>query len=132
MADLDPAALTMAHLAVEDELIDLRDRRISVMGPRNGFVVMESDGRPFGPMLRMGTREGLQLGIAAYLASLPHPVCEHGLRPYPGYDSPCGCAWDRKGTSEYCGGSKDDIGSHHAPHPWAQDTRERQCPGRPT
>lgn len=131
MADVDPAALTMAHLAVEDRLIEMRDSRLSVIGPRNGFVVNEKDGSP-SPMLRMGTREGLELGIAAYLAALPHPECEHGCRPYPDHPCPVGCVWDRKGTTAYCGGGLSDIGSFHAPHAWAGDPRERQCPGRPS
>jgi hypothetical protein len=64
---LDEDALTAAHLAVEDVLIEFRDERLSVIGPANGFVVRERNGDPSGVM-RLGTREGLRIGIEAYLA----------------------------------------------------------------
>ena len=64
--ELDPHALTLAHLAVEDELIERRDARISVLGPANGLIVNEYDGSS-SPIMRMGTREALELGISAYL-----------------------------------------------------------------
>jgi hypothetical protein len=67
---LDPAALTAAHVAVEDVLIELRDARISVLGPANGFIVKERDGSP-SPVMRLGTRDGLEIAIAAYLAAIP-------------------------------------------------------------
>lgn len=66
---LDQEALTAAHCAVETELVELRDSRISVFGPANGFVVSERDGSNSG-ILRLGTREGLAVGIAAYLECL--------------------------------------------------------------
>lgn len=65
---LDEDALTAAHLAVEDVLIDLRDRRVGVLGPANGFVVNERDGSP-GTFMRLGTRDGLRIAISAYLAA---------------------------------------------------------------
>src|SRR5512143_3492462 len=37
--ELDAHALTLAHAAVEDILIEMRDARLSVLGPANGFVV---------------------------------------------------------------------------------------------
>lgn len=63
---LDEDALTAAHLAVEDVLIELRDGRIGVIGPANGFVVKEYDGSP-SPVMRLGTRDGLRIAIGAYL-----------------------------------------------------------------
>lgn len=66
---LDQEALTAAHCAVETELVELRDSRISVFGPANGFVVSERDGSNSG-IMRLGTREGLAVGIAAYLECL--------------------------------------------------------------
>jgi hypothetical protein len=69
MAELDDVALTAAHLAVEDALVDFRDNRISVLGPANGFVIRERDGQPSGVM-RLGTRDGLRIAIKAYLAAL--------------------------------------------------------------
>jgi hypothetical protein len=62
-------ALTTAHKAVEDALIDLRDNRISVLGGGNGLVVREATGEESG-IVRMGTRDALRLGIAAYLDAL--------------------------------------------------------------
>ena len=67
--ELNDDALTAAHLAVEDVLIDLRDRRISFLGSGNGFVVLEQDGTPSSAM-RLGTRDGLRIAIKAYLAVL--------------------------------------------------------------
>lgn len=71
MADssIDEAALTAAHLAVEDALVEFRNERISVLGPANGFVIREKDGQPSGVM-RLGTRDGLRIGIKAYLDAL--------------------------------------------------------------
>lgn len=68
-AELDQDALTMAHLAVEDQLVELRDARISIMGPANGLIIRERDGSE-SPWMRMGTRDALEIGIAAYLAHL--------------------------------------------------------------
>lgn len=67
--EIDDEALTAAHLAVEDQLIEMRDARLSVVGPRNGLVVNEKDGEP-SPIMRLGTRQGLQVGIQAYLAAV--------------------------------------------------------------
>lgn len=61
-------ALTMAHKAVEDVLIEFRDRRISCFAA-NGLVVREADGRD-SPVIRLGTREGLRIGIEAYLDAM--------------------------------------------------------------
>ena len=66
---LDEDALTAAHLAVEDVLVEFRDRRISVLNRGNGFVVREYDGQE-SSIMRMGTRDGLRIGIKAYLAAL--------------------------------------------------------------
>jgi hypothetical protein len=68
-AEVDPDALTVAHVAVEDVLIELRDRRIGVIGPANGFVVRGKDGTQSGVM-RLGTRAGLEIAIKAYLAAV--------------------------------------------------------------
>lgn len=57
------------HLAVEDELIEMRDARISVIGPANGFVVREKDGTPSG-IMRLGTRDGMRIGLLAALKAL--------------------------------------------------------------
>jgi hypothetical protein len=75
MADIqiDQDALTAAHVAVEDVLIEMRDSRIGQLGPANGFVVRERDGSP-SDIIRLGTRWGLEIGIKAYLAALDGPV----------------------------------------------------------
>jgi hypothetical protein len=69
IADVDEDALTAAHVAVEDVLIDFRDRRIGVLGFANGFVVREADGSE-SSIIRLGTRDGLRIAIKAYLAAL--------------------------------------------------------------
>ncbi len=66
--EIDEDALTAAHLAVEDVLIDFRDSCIFVLNHANGFVVNESDGRP-SSIMRLGTRDGLRIGIKAYLSA---------------------------------------------------------------
>jgi hypothetical protein len=67
--ELDEDALTEAHVAVEDVLIDFRDSRISVHGRANGFVVREKDGSA-SPHMRLGTRDGLRIAIKAYLKAV--------------------------------------------------------------
>lgn len=69
MTDLNADALTAAHVAVENELIERRDSRMFVLGPANGFVVKERDGQD-SPIMRIGTRDGLAIGIKAYLAAV--------------------------------------------------------------
>jgi hypothetical protein len=44
--ELNEDALTAAHVAIEDVLIELRDACIGVLGPANGFVVKNRDGQP--------------------------------------------------------------------------------------
>ena len=66
--ELDQDALTKAHVAVEEEVIDRRDRRIFVLHA-NGVVVREADGQD-SSIMRMGTREALAYGICAYLEAL--------------------------------------------------------------
>lgn len=66
MTELNHDALTAAHLAVEDVLIEFRDRRIGVLGPANGLIVKEADGTE-SCIMRLGTRHALEIGIKAYL-----------------------------------------------------------------
>lgn len=74
MADdvLNEDALTAAHMAVENTLVDFRDSRISQPLCANGFVIRESDGRP-SSTIRLGTRNGLMIGIRAYLDAIADP-----------------------------------------------------------
>lgn len=71
--EINENALTAAHLAVEDVLIDFRDHGIGVLGPANGFVVRQRDGKE-SPIMRLGTRDGLRIGIQAYLKALKDAV----------------------------------------------------------
>lgn len=66
---LDEMALTAAHLAVEDQLVQMRDDRMFVLGPRNGFIIHERDGQP-SSIMRFGTRHGLEIAIRAYLKAI--------------------------------------------------------------
>ena len=66
---LDDDALTAAHCAIETELVSLRDARIQVLGPANGFIIREHDGA-WSPIMRLGTREGVAVGIGAYLETV--------------------------------------------------------------
>lgn len=52
--------------AVEDVLIEWRDLRLSTLNAGNGLVVREKDGSP-SDIIRLGTAEGLQIGIQAML-----------------------------------------------------------------
>lgn len=72
--ELNQDALTTAHLAIEDVLIDFRDSGLSVFGPANGFVVRNRDGSPNGTM-RIGTRDGLVIAIKAYLKYVEESGC---------------------------------------------------------
>jgi hypothetical protein len=71
---IDETALTAAHLAIEDALVDLRDARVSVIGPANGFVIKERDGQ-LSDVMRLGTREGLRIAIKAYLDDINQRPC---------------------------------------------------------
>jgi hypothetical protein len=66
----DDVALEAARLAVEQELIEWRDMRMSVLTEHHGFVVREPDGEA-SSIIRLSTRDGLRLGVKAYLAAMP-------------------------------------------------------------
>ncbi len=66
---LDEDALSVAHLAVKDVLVDMRDSRMFVIGRANGFVINEADGQS-SSIIRLGTRDGLRIAIKAYLEAL--------------------------------------------------------------
>lgn len=67
--DIDEAALEAARRAVEDCLIDFRDRRVSVPFRGNGFVVRGADGLP-SDVIRLSTADGLRIGIRTYLKTM--------------------------------------------------------------
>ncbi len=68
--EIDAFALAVARRVVEDVLVDLRDRRVSVMCG-NGLVIRERNGGD-SDVLRLSTRDALQIGIQAYTAALRH------------------------------------------------------------
>lgn len=59
-------ALTAACVAVEETLVQFRENRISTLNARNGFVIREFDGGR-SDIMRLSTRDGLRIGIEAYL-----------------------------------------------------------------
>lgn len=71
----DSDLLTLAHLAVEDELIDLRDRRMTIGMHRNGLVVRERDGKE-SSIIRLGTREGIRMALLALAEASPEHLRE--------------------------------------------------------
>jgi hypothetical protein len=60
----DPELMMAAHKAVEDVLIEFRDRRISAPLHGNGLVAREADGKD-GSIIRLGAREGIRLALKA-------------------------------------------------------------------
>lgn len=60
--------VTKMHLAIENELIEMRDSRMSIIGPANGLVVNERDGSP-SSIMRMGTRAAMEIALGTLLAS---------------------------------------------------------------
>jgi hypothetical protein len=96
MTRINEEALEAARLAVEDALIELRDARIGILNGGNGFVVREYDGKE-SSIMRMSTRDGLRIGIKAYLAALDGEYeMEHAdnCNDYTGCQE--GCRWVRK------------------------------------
>jgi hypothetical protein len=72
-----PEKLTAIHLAVEDELISMRDSRIQLLSngrfSANGLVVCEMDGSP-SDVIRLGTRDAIKLILAESAKyDLAHP-----------------------------------------------------------
>ena len=69
MDKLNPHALSAAHGVVEDILIDFRDSGLSMLTAANGLVVRSRDRTP-SSIIRLGTRDGLDIGITAYQDAL--------------------------------------------------------------
>lgn len=59
-----PELLEVGRLAVENELIALRDARISQLFRGNGLVVREKDGSP-SSHIRLGTDDALRIALEA-------------------------------------------------------------------
>lgn len=73
MPDLHLSELTDEHFeiarkAIEDELIDWRERRLSLLGRGNGLVVKEADGTE-SSTIRMGPETAVRIGLRAILES---------------------------------------------------------------
>lgn len=69
----DNVLMTIAHLAIEEELIQLRDDGMWLGMHANGFTCNNRDGSPSGVM-RFGTRHGLVLALEAIAESTPEQV----------------------------------------------------------
>jgi len=69
MSAVNEDALEAARKAVENALVEFRDNRISVLNVGNGFVIREFDGER-SDIIRLSTRDGLRVGIKAYLEAL--------------------------------------------------------------
>jgi hypothetical protein len=65
---INEEALTVAHVAVEDLLVDMRDSHMFTLAA-NGLVVNNKDGS-LSDIKRLGTRQGLQLGVETYLKNV--------------------------------------------------------------
>jgi len=69
-----------AHIALEDQLIEMRDSRVSMLGPANGLVVHERDGSP-SDIIRIPTAVAIRVALEVALADLAdcpavRTVCE--------------------------------------------------------
>ena len=69
MSNINEDALEAARLSVETTLVEFRDNRIGMLNARNGFVIREADGTD-SHVIRLTTRDGLRIGIIAYLKAL--------------------------------------------------------------
>lgn len=65
--ELTPADYEIARKAVEDQLVELRDARISMLR-RNGMVICEADGTP-SSVIRLGAEDVVRIGLAAIAAA---------------------------------------------------------------
>jgi hypothetical protein len=65
----NPDLITAAHVKIEDFLIEMRDSRVGLIGPANGFVVREFDSTP-SDVIRLGTRDGITMALKAIAEAL--------------------------------------------------------------
>lgn len=65
----DDALLEIGRRAVEDELIEMRDMRLALLGRNNGLVVKECDGSD-SSIIRLSTEQALRIGLEAMAKSL--------------------------------------------------------------
>lgn len=64
-----PEMMEIARKAVEDELIEWRDLRLSALGPANGLVIRECDGSS-SSTVRFGMEHAMVVGLKAIAAHL--------------------------------------------------------------
>lgn len=62
-----------AHIALEDQLIEMRDSRLSMLGPANGLVVREKDGAP-SDVIRIPTARAIRAAIPVLLDGIEHVI----------------------------------------------------------
>jgi len=65
----DDNLLEIGRKAIEDELVDFRDNRISMLGRGNGLVIREKDGKE-SSMIRFGPEDALRIGLKAIAKSI--------------------------------------------------------------
>lgn len=61
-----------AHLALENELVEMRDSRMGLLGYGNGLVIRERDGKE-SSVIRIGTNAALRIAVQAILNDYPIP-----------------------------------------------------------
>lgn len=60
----NPELMEIARQAVENELVELRDSRIGILGRGNGLVIREKDGSD-SSVIRLGLEHALSIGLEA-------------------------------------------------------------------
>ncbi len=65
--------LEVARRAVEDELVELRDARISILNRRNGLVIRERDGSK-SSLIRLPIEAAMRIGLRAIAESLSEEI----------------------------------------------------------
>jgi len=65
----DTGLLEIARKEIEDQLLQRRDSRLSLMFRGNGLVIREPDGKE-SALVRMSTEEALMIGLEAMAKSL--------------------------------------------------------------
>lgn len=75
----DPSALEIARIAIENELIEWRDSRLSMPGRGNGLVAREKNGAP-SHIIRFGPEVAVRIALRAIAESrYPLPPEETNL-----------------------------------------------------
>lgn len=72
LSEVTPEDVEAARVAIEDELVEMRDARMFTGPHANGLVVREKDGGD-SSIIRLGTRQAIQAAVAAILKA-PAPA----------------------------------------------------------